>query len=196
MAQHRFTDRALIGNLALERLGLHRADDLEFQFLTGVNIKGHHIGVLGNDIDIHIIGIDYACVFHVADRLAQLAAISSAADAPSPAQLQYLQSLDQRLDLLESRLLGYFPGDSPARFQRTFPRWSPLWMSAETRTQRIGICGEFRWRITLFRNGAGLHAGVAPLPAYLEMEASISRFFSQPEIAELLRKGVPKPPVD
>ena len=132
----------------------------------------------------------------VADRLAQLAVIPSAADATSPAQLQYLQSLDQRLDLLESRLLGYFPGDSPARFQRTFPRWSPLWVSAETRTQRIGICGEFRWRITLFRNGAGLHAGVAPLPAYLEMEASISRFFSQPEIAELLRKGVPKPPVD
>ncbi len=130
----------------------------------------------------------------VADRLAQLSALPPADDGPSPAQLQYLQSLDQRLDLLESRLLGYFPGESPARFRRTFPRWSPLWVSAETHTQRIGICGTFRWRITLHRDAGGLRAAVSPQPAYLEMEASSSRFFTQPEIADLLRKGIPKPP--
>lgn len=131
----------------------------------------------------------------VSDRLAQVAALPPDADDLSPAQLQYLQSLDQRIDLLESRLLGYFPGETPARFQLTFPRWTLLWMSPETRTQRIGICGAFRWRITLYRAADRLHAGVSPQTAYFEMDASSSRFFSQPEIADLLRKGIPKPPV-
>jgi hypothetical protein len=124
-----------------------------------------------------------------------VAALPPDADGLSPAQLQYLQSLDQRLDLLESRLLGYFPGETPARFQRTLPRWTPLWVSPETRTQRIGICGTFRWRITLYRAADRLHAGVSPQPSFFEMEASSSRFFTQPEISDLLRRGIPKPPV-
>ena len=99
----------------------------------------------------------------VSDRLGQVAALPPDADDFSPAQLQYLQSLDQRLDLLESRMLGYFPGETPARFQRTFPRWTSLWVSPETRTQRVGIWGAFRWRITLLPGrGPAPRGGGAP----------------------------------
>jgi hypothetical protein len=68
-------------------------------------------------------------------------------------------------------------------------------VSDATRTQRIGICGAFRWRITLYRAAGGFHGGVAPEPVYAEMEASSSRFFSQREIDDMLRKGVPKHPL-
>jgi hypothetical protein len=129
----------------------------------------------------------------VAERMEQIAAQNSARDPLSPAQAQYIRSLDQRMDLLESRLMGYFPGYPNTRFLRLYPRWTPLWSSPDMRTQRVAIMGDFRLHVLLLRDSPdGFHVRLAPQPAYFETESSSSRFFSPQEIAEILRKNVPK----
>ncbi|MBN2432851.1 MAG: DUF3160 domain-containing protein [Acidobacteria bacterium] len=128
----------------------------------------------------------------IADQLKTIS-LTLLADEERSADRLFVQALLERFIFTEKQLSLYLEGESGFLPDMGFPRTTRLWDSPITGNQLFLVSGNFHRLLVCLRREGELRVASAPMPMVYELESSADQQLQNPEIRELIEKGILRP---